>query len=1446
MKRLFYGLTFCLLAFVIDVNAQDFSNKGKDFWVGYGLHSRMFQNTTGGTQDMVLYFATESVTSITVSAPGVNYSQTYANIPANTIFTTNALPKNGLQDARLIQEGISSKGIHITSDKPVVAYAHIYNNNVSGATLLFPTNTLGKEYYSINFEQHSNEANSNSFIYAIAADTGTTTIEVIPSENTQNMNAGQVYTYNLLQGQVFNALGVLTGSNDGVDLTGTKIRSISTASGGCKRIAVFSGSGKINIKCPLGTSGGASADNYMVQAFPKNAWGKYYLTVPTSQMPSNFFRVAVQDPTTLVKLNGVVLTGLINGFYYQIGQNNMPNVIEADKPVMVAQYITSASQCGNSALGGDGDPEVIYLSPVEQNIDKVILNSTSNFAITRHYINVVIPNKGTAVSSFKIDGVTPSSSFVVHPQNSSFSYLIQSLSAGQHTIQSDSGFNAIAYGYGGAESYGYNAGANVKDLYQFVSIQNQYATVNFPSTCRNTPFFFSMTFPYQPTQIKWVFGTALNTMGIADVVINPQTFDSTWLVNGKQLYRYKLANSYLINAVGTYPIKVVAQNPTSDGCSGEQEINYDVQVFEPPVADFNFSTSGCVSDSVRFTDNSSTFTRASIKWFWNFADGKSSQIRNPAHLYNTPGSVNVKFAVVTDIGCLSDTATKQVVITEPPVANFGVSSPACIGKTITFTDSSVVLISAIVKWTWNYGDGTPVVVVGTKAPQTHIYASAGAYTVSLQVENASGCKSVLYSRLITISPGPKANFIFEKVCLPAGTMQFTDLSVIADGTQNSFGYAWNFGDGAISTAKTPSHNYSAIGPYSVSLVVTSGAGCTDSVVKVVDSIYAQPQANFTSPAEVCFGTTVKFTDQSTAPNSSTTGRVWDFGDGTGPSTQQNPAHDYTLPGAYAVTLTTTSAVGCVSVKTTKSVVVNALPTADFVPSIPSCVSKTITFTNSSSANSGLLTKWTWNFGDGSPASNLQSPTHTYLAAGSYDVTLQVETDKGCISNIKSKPVVVSPLPVLGFIMPGNCINDPISQFFDTSSIADGSQTSFSYLWNFGDANASAGNLNTSSVQNASHKFTATGNYNVSLTITSNNGCSSNITQMFTINGAVPVPAFTIQGGLQYCSNDSLTITDNSSVNPGKLVKLEIYWDFTGDPTNKTVITNPIPSASYSHLYPEFFTPATKNYVVNMVAYSGINCLSSLQQIVTLNAAPDIVFNAIAPICSNKPSFPIPVSVNNMLGGTGIFSGTGVTGSGLFNPSTVIGSSLVRYNYMAPNGCSNFKEQIVRVNAVPKVSAGPDKFILEGGSAILNGSSSGNSLTFLWSPGTYLNNPGIRQPTSIPLADINYTLTVISAEGCSDSDQVFVKLLKTPTIPNVFTPNGDGVNDTWVIEYLESYVGATVEIFNRYGSLVFRSVGYTKSWDGTYGGKQMPAGTYYYIINPKNGRKQISGFVDIVR
>ncbi|HZH36968.1 MAG TPA: gliding motility-associated C-terminal domain-containing protein, partial [Flavisolibacter sp.] len=139
-----------------------------------------------------------------------------------------------------------------------------------------------------------------------------------------------------------------------------------------------------------------------------------------------------------------------------------------------------------------------------------------------------------------------------------------------------------------------------------------------------------------------------------------------------------------------------------------------------------------------------------------------------------------------------------------------------------------------------------------------------------------------------------------------------------------------------------------------------------------------------------------------------------------------------------------------------------------------------------------------------------------------------------------------------------------------------------------------------------------------------------------------------------------------------------------------------------------------------------------------------------------------------------------------------------------------------------------------------------TVSYQWSPVTALNNATLVQPVAMPVEDITYTLTVTSVDGCSAADQVTVKVLKSPSVPNAFSPNGDGVHDRWEIQYLDSYPGAIIEVFNRYGQKVFESKGYTKPWDGTVNGKPLPVGTYYYLIDPKNGRKPISGFVDIIR
>lgn len=84
------------------------------------------------------------------------------------------------------------------------------------------------------------------------------------------------------------------------------------------------------------------------------------------------------------------------------------------------------------------------------------------------------------------------------------------------------------------------------------------------------------------------------------------------------------------------------------------------------------------------------------------------------------------------------------------------------------------------------------------------------------------------------------------------------------------------------------------------------------------------------------------------------------------------------------------------------------------------------------------------------------------------------------------------------------------------------------------------------------------------------------------------------------------------------------------------------------------------------------------------------------------------------------------------------------------------------------------------------------------------------------------------------------------IPNAFTPNGDGINDTWAIKSLENYPNCMVAVYNRWGEKLYSSVGYPIPWDGTYKGIYLPVGTYYYIINFKNGVKAISGWVAIVK
>jgi gliding motility-associated-like protein len=154
--------------------------------------------------------------------------------------------------------------------------------------------------------------------------------------------------------------------------------------------------------------------------------------------------------------------------------------------------------------------------------------------------------------------------------------------------------------------------------------------------------------------------------------------------------------------------------------------------------------------------------------------------------------------------------------------------------------------------------------------------------------------------------------------------------------------------------------------------------------------------------------------------------------------------------------------------------------------------------------------------------------------------------------------------------------------------------------------------------------------------------------------------------------------------------------------------------------------------------------------------------------------------------------------------------------------------------------------MEGQSVTLDGASNTVYAAYSWTPVTDINDPSILQPTVTPTSDITYKLTATSTIGCGVStDQVFVRVLEKVTIPNAFSPNGDGINDVWNVKNLITYPESQTKVFNRYGQLVFEANGYAQPWDGRYEGKPLPGGTYYYVIDLKNNLPKLSGWVFIV-
>lgn len=718
------------------------------------------------------------------------------------------------------------------------------------------------------------------------------------------------------------------------------------------------------------------------------------------------------------------------------------------------------------------------------------------------------------------------------------------------------------------------------------------------------------------------------------------------------------APNHYYGATGIYNISLIATS--SFGCIDTTTIPIDMR--PAPIANFVF-TSVCANDTIFFTNTSTVVPGSSPTWSWNFGDGNTSTTQNPSNPYATGGSYTVTLIVNTATGC-TNTSTQVLNISPIPVASF-TANPLCYIDSVTFTNTSSIPSGSISGYSWNFGDGN----TSTLTSPNHYYAAAGNYTIMLIATSSSGCIDTT-TQLMNMQPAPKADFTSSGNCANS-TITFTNTSVVVAGTSPAWN--WAFGDTTSSTLQNPVHVFNLGGAYNDTLIVTTAAGCADTIAKPL-IIDPTPVVSFSSNA-MCYVDSVRFTNTSSISSGSISSYSWDLGDGT-ITAIQNPVHFYAASGIYNVTLIAFSATGC-NDTLTMPVNVQPAPTADFTFPASSCENSPVSFTNTSVLSSGSFSGWNWDFGDGN-TSTVQNPTHPFTPAGIYNVTLISTAVSGCADTI-THSLNIDASPVASFTQSNPCSVDSI-QFTSTSTIGSGSITGWN--WTFGDGG-------TSTLTNPSHLYASAGVYTVSLMVQSAIGCADTVTR--TINVALLSAGFTDNGPA--CQNVAVNFNDTSLFDATTSIT---NWNWNFGDGNTSTLQNP------SHPY-----NAGGAYIVQLVITTASGCIDTVTHTVNIQGLPVANAGSDTSKCSNNPVLTLNGTVMNAGGpqwfGTGGFSPNQFVLNPTYTPTAAAVSNgfdtlllVTTSNALCP---ADTDQIIITFNSAPVVNAGSDLTVCKDTSSV---------------------------------------------------------------------------------------------------------------------------------------------------
>ena len=536
---------------------------------------------------------------------------------------------------------------------------------------------------------------------------------------------------------------------------------------------------------------------------------------------------------------------------------------------------------------------------------------------------------------------------------------------------------------------------------------------------------------------------------------------------------------------------------------------------------------------------------------------------------------------------------------------------------------------------------------------------------------------------VLVNPLPIAEFTFTAPNCQGAVVQFTNLSTTVPGYLGPIvRWFWDFGDGATANILAPgnpnvSHTFLGVAlNHTVTLTVTTIDSCVHQVSHLVTSVPA-PIADFSFPANPCWGQLVQFTDLTQANGGGViTSWQWNFGDplsgGFNTSVAQNPSHNFTGSGTFTVRLLVTNASNCTDT-IWHDVIIGARPFSNFSADT-ACLGNPTTFTNLSTPPTGfIIASYFWEFGDGN-TSTAQNPTYVYSSAQTFSVKLTVTTDNGCTKDT-TKQVLVVPAPTAAFSYNSPACSGTTISFTDQSSSPHGYITT--WYWDFGDGNNS-GTITWPASPDVTHTYATGGTYPVTLTITTSDGCTQTHTSQVVI---VSAPLANFSAPTNPCSGMPASFTDQSQQNGGGVITAW-EWDF-GDPASGSNNTSTLQNPTHD------FTSGA-SFDVQLIVTNATGCTDTIVQTITVNGAPIAQFTADTacfglPTLFTDGSIPTGGTIVSWAWNFGDPASGGGNTSTLQNPTHVfsnIGNFNVTLSVTNSNGCVNDTVIPVSVNPRP--------------------------------------------------------------------------------------------------------------------------------------------------------------------